>query len=729
MTSTERTIVPTCRRINGRWLTFAVALWVAACAAQDQPVVPAPPAAQPSRAAPFVVAPAASVVTAEQDVYVSLPPDSIPSGVNATITNRRTGASVTTAIVAGGFDPVAIPAVAGDSLTIAVQTAASPLSFTVVVPPVVPPVVVRTDPPAGKRDVPLNASLVMVFSQPIDATTLTGNNVQLLNGTNVVPGTVSFGDAQHVMATFQPAAPLAANTAYRIAVSTGVRDTHGDPLVAPLSVAFTTGQQVSTNTLVASVTASPVAVTIAFDAAVVLSATAKDSAGNVLTGQTFSWSSLVPGVATVSTSGVVTAVSAGTAALVVTCEGKAAQVIITVYGSGPPAASVTVSPSARSLGVGEVAGLIATIRDAAGNPLTGRTVTWTTDAPAIATVSGSGYLSGVAVGAATVTATSGGVTGSVPITVTPAVPSMLTGEIAYADCREPQGDYCGIVLANANGSGDRYLTQSPNHAYADVDPNWSPDGTHLAMQSGRYCGTSPSASCYYQIYVMNADGTGITQLTNAANFEGYGPVWSPDGRRIAFSGYTLSAAGDLQLGNGLYVMTADGSNITALAGAAGLNASGQSWSPDGTRIAFAGSRDEISWHIYIMNADGTGATQISPDSTSDNSPAWSPDGSQIAFTRIWQQGTTPSGEQCQVFVMGADGSHAVRLTNDSFCASLPSWSPDGLHISFSGYGGLSIMNVDGTGVRLVSPGSFSGLTWSPPGVAGSIRSSIRRRQP
>ena len=118
------------------------------------------------------------------------------------------------------------------------------------------------------------------------------------------------------------------------------------------------------------------------------------------------------------------------------------------------------------------------------------------------------------------------------------------------------------------------------------------------------------------------------------------------------------------------------------------------------------------------------------DSTSDFNLAWSPDSSQIAFTRVWQPGSTPSGEQCQVFVMAADGSHPVRLTNDSYCAESPAWSPDGKHLGLTGYGGLSIMNVDGTGVRLVSPGSISsGLAWSPAGVGGSLRLNIRRRQP
>ena len=90
-----------------------------------------------------------------------------------------------------------------------------------------------------------------------------------------------------------------------------------------------------------------------------------------------------------------TAVSAGTAIILLSCEGHVAAATIVVHGSppaGPPVASIAVSPTARSLGAGEVAGLIATLRDAAGNPLLGRSLTWTTSASAIATVSSGGYL-------------------------------------------------------------------------------------------------------------------------------------------------------------------------------------------------------------------------------------------------------------------------------------------------------------------------------------------------
>ena len=147
------------------------------------------------------------------------------------------------------------------------------------------------------------------------------------------------------------------------------------------------------------------------------------------------------------------------------------------------------------------------------------------------------------------------------------------------------------MLANANGAGERFLTQSPDNGQDDSDPSWSPDGTHLAMASRRHCAAGGFPSCYGQIYVMNADGSGITQLTNIPNVDAYAPVWSPDGRRIAFTGDTLSPTSDFGVG-GVYLMNADGTNVIALAGAAGVDAFGPSWSPDGIRIGFSGSRDE-----------------------------------------------------------------------------------------------------------------------------------------
>jgi alpha-tubulin suppressor-like RCC1 family protein len=175
-------------------------------------------------------------------VYVSLPPGTIPNGINATIRDLRTDSRVTVGVVNGGFDPVALPALVGDTLAMAVQTAGggSP-SYLSVVAGAKRPTVVRTDPPSHKRDVPLNGLIVIVFSEPIDPATLTGSTVQLKQGTTLVPGQLAFADVVHLRATFTPSALLDGATDYELTISQGITDVNGLVLDSAITVPFTTG--------------------------------------------------------------------------------------------------------------------------------------------------------------------------------------------------------------------------------------------------------------------------------------------------------------------------------------------------------------------------------------------------------------------------------------------------------------------------------------------------------
>src|SRR5690349_14408237 len=106
-------------------------------------------------------------------VYVSLAPGSAPSGLEARILDRATAQSITVSIVRGGFDPVAIPASIGDTLAVEISGIAGETTHALsVIAPRRPPTIVRTDPPPRKRDVALNPIIVIVFSEPIDASTL-----------------------------------------------------------------------------------------------------------------------------------------------------------------------------------------------------------------------------------------------------------------------------------------------------------------------------------------------------------------------------------------------------------------------------------------------------------------------------------------------------------------------------------------------------------------------------
>ena len=155
---------------------------------------------------------------------------------------------------------------------------------------------------------------------------------------------------------------------------------------------------------VASVKVTPAVVSLLVGAAVQLTATTADSAGNLLSGRSISWSGSDATVASVSSSGLVTSVAQGSASITATSEGQSTAVPVTV--TTVPVASVQVSPTSANMFVGQTLSLTATPKDAAGNTLTGRPVTWASSSPSVATVSNTGQVAGVTQGSATITATS-----------------------------------------------------------------------------------------------------------------------------------------------------------------------------------------------------------------------------------------------------------------------------------------------------------------------------------
>ena len=178
----------------------------------------------------------------------------------------------------------------------------------------------------------------------------------------------------------------------------------------------------------------------------------------------------------------------------------------------------------------------------------------------------------------------------------------------------------------------------------------------------------------------------------------------------------------------LYVMDADGTNIVRLT--RGMLPGPPAWSPDGTRIAFCFSAGGDDWgSIYTINVDGTNLTRLTWGDDASGDPAWSPDGTRIAFVQeiSVDPGDTPIETYCAIWVMNADGSHIVHLTDPGLFLSDPAWSPDGTQIAFAceqpdhSYK-ICIMNADGSNRRqLPLPKEphpcwrMSHPTWSPDG--------------
>ncbi len=175
-----------------------------------------------------------------------------------------------------------------------------------------------------------------------------------------------------------------------------------------------------TRIAVASVDVTPTTASISTGTTVQLTATPKDAAGNPLTGRTVTWTTSNATIATVDVNGIVTAKAAGgPIAITATSEGKSGTSAVTI--TPAPVDSVAVTPAPASVAVGITLQLTATLKDANGNTLTGRTVTWGTSDATLATVDANGLVTGKSVGGPVViTATSEGKSGTSSLTVTPA---------------------------------------------------------------------------------------------------------------------------------------------------------------------------------------------------------------------------------------------------------------------------------------------------------------------
>lgn len=285
------------------------------------------------------------------------------------------------------------------------------------------------------------------------------------------------------------------------------------------------------------------------------------------------------------------------------------------------------------------------------------------------------------------------------------------GKIAFMSYRDGDGE---IFVMNPDGTG---VTQLTFNTIFDSSPSWSADGSKIVFV--RDDGSD------FEIWSMNDDGSNQQQLTNNDDDHRW-PAWSPDGSKIVYQKFTVPPDNW-----DIWVMNADGSSQTKLYDS-GHDDEMPVWSPRGFKIALTQyDSTSNSDQIWVINTDGTNPMQITspPDNTNDRAPDWFPDGSKIVFAR---PGQSPTNE---IWVVDADGGNPTRITSGETHFA-PAWSPDGsqivfVHDSFEEQIHLEIytMNADGSNQTPLT----SNLTpddapdWQPlPAPVGGVTSQINK---
>jgi Tol biopolymer transport system component len=297
------------------------------------------------------------------------------------------------------------------------------------------------------------------------------------------------------------------------------------------------------------------------------------------------------------------------------------------------------------------------------------------------------------------------------------------GKIAFSS--DADGDF-DIYTMNPDGTGLSNITNVL--AGNQSQPDWSPNGTKLAFANSS---TDDMGITQNAIWVMNADGTNATQLTffQEGDFidSNYEANWSPDGAKIAF---TTLREGDLDI----YIMNADGSNPNNLfVGGEPLVSFADfppyqgdeydpSWSPDGTKILYTASRatgTEIAT-VAVEGASAETEVLLTTGLIGDYSePEWSPDGQLIAYT-LYYVGP-------ELFVMNADGSNQTQVTAENLLSLYsPEFSPDGTLLTFIAYpnevgSSSDLYSVPAPTAPLPIPAGLSSAALTPAAITTAIR--------
>ena len=316
-----------------------------------------------------------------------------------------------------------------------------------------------------------------------------------------------------------------------------------------------------------------------------------------------------------------------------------------------------------------------------------------------------------------------------------ATPPGQNGKLAFRRWFNPQHTWGAVFTANPDGSAVHQITH-PRKFVADVEPDWSASGTRIVFQriDVNGCGGGCETD---EIDAVSSDGSHLTRLAydppgkgciKAGSRSAGGvcravPVWSPDGKQVAFQCQVQPSPADPGYSR-VCLMNADGSNVRQLpqSPATGLDDGQPTWSPDGRQIAFArGVHDQRA--VFVMDGDGANAKQVTSWALRGGQPDWSPDGKRLVF---YSNRDGPQTVSANLYTVAPDGSGLRQLTHargGKVQYLSPSFSPDGKWIAAGrtpgvgsmGNADIFVLRPDGSGLRDVTRSAIwdSGVDWGP----------------
>ena len=245
-----------------------------------------------------------------------------------------------------------------------------------------------------------------------------------------------------------------------------------------------------------------------------------------------------------------------------------------------------------------------------------------------------------------------------------------------------------VYVMNPDGTDQTRITFDPR---VDQQPDISPNGRRIVFCSTRLTETNPEGDL--ELFVMDPDGTNVRQLTfNGAGINDAWPRWSPNGKQIVFHS---NVDGNFEI----YIINADGSDLTRVTNYPGIEQFPE-WSPNGKQLVIRRDTD-----IYLIGVDGTDPIQLTNDPALDQMGSWSPNGKQIAFM------SARDGYCAVYVMSsdGSDQTNLTPLPDgvpaNQFCSRAPAWSRNGQQIYFSSFRpetnlfeNIFVMNADGSDV-------------------------------